>query len=104
MASPREDVLVDYAEVVHPDTLAPLARVDAATSTGSISGRTRPETAPAAAPADLGLLGLAASLAPESSRRLEKELGELVLIDLKAGPAEGRALDLAQSGEGAAGL
>jgi malate dehydrogenase len=27
-----------------------------------------------------------------------KELGELVLIDIKAGPAEGRALDLAQAG------
>lgn len=27
-----------------------------------------------------------------------KELGELVLIDIKAGPAEGRALDLAQCG------
>jgi malate dehydrogenase len=27
-----------------------------------------------------------------------KELGELVLIDLKAGPAEGRALDLTQAG------
>src|SRR5690242_16506066 len=26
----------------------------------------------------------------------QKELGELVLIDLKAGPAEGRALDLTQ--------
>src|ERR1700704_1510127 len=28
----------------------------------------------------------------------QKELGELVLIDLKAGPAEGRALDLTQCG------
>jgi malate dehydrogenase len=28
----------------------------------------------------------------------QKELGDLVLIDLKAGPAEGRALDLAQCG------
>jgi malate dehydrogenase len=29
---------------------------------------------------------------------VQKELGELVLIDIKAGPAEGRALDLAQCG------
>ena len=29
---------------------------------------------------------------------VQKELGDLVLIDLKAGPAEGRALDLAQCG------
>jgi malate dehydrogenase len=29
---------------------------------------------------------------------VQKELGDLVLIDLKAGPAEGRALDLTQAG------
>ena len=29
---------------------------------------------------------------------VQKELGELVLLDIKAGPAEGRALDLAQCG------
>ena len=29
---------------------------------------------------------------------VQKELGDLVLIDIKAGPAEGRALDLAQCG------
>ena len=29
---------------------------------------------------------------------VQKELGELVLVDIKAGPAEGRALDLAQCG------
>ena len=29
---------------------------------------------------------------------VQKELGELVLIDIKAGPAEGRALDLSQCG------
>jgi malate dehydrogenase len=29
---------------------------------------------------------------------VQKELGDLVLIDLKAGPAEGRALDLTQCG------
>src|SRR5258705_13259422 len=28
----------------------------------------------------------------------QKELGDLVLIDIKAGPAEGRALDLTQCG------
>ena len=29
---------------------------------------------------------------------VQKELGDLVLIDIKAGPAEGRALDLTQCG------